>query len=338
MTCGHMHQLTMSVCRVVILLILFNQRGLVDSSCPNDCNGHGKCNFENKCICGDEFFGPDCSNYKCPLGNSWIDKAVTKNVAHSPAECSRKGLCDRSNGKCMCFDGYEGDSCQRQSCNCNDRGTCLNIGLMYERFSATVNTTASYYSVWDKDQTTSCICDFGFTGAACELRMCPKGVDPLTFYSDYRSIILQTTALRGKLGGMMRFIFNGQFFNFPASARKWTSTQCKNSFESLPNIAVVKCSRSNRFNGFDGATYNIQFRVFPTIASENNIYINDGNPPITAFYCDTSLVTGVSGASCTISDVASADVPSKSMQIHSYNSFTNMLCMQYTTSSTLINF
>jgi hypothetical protein len=41
---------------------------------------------------------------------------VYSNTAHQYAECSNKGLCDRTLGECMCLPGYEGAACQRASC------------------------------------------------------------------------------------------------------------------------------------------------------------------------------------------------------------------------------
>merc|ERR1712065_89845 len=36
------------------------------------------------------------------------------------------------------------------------------------------------YKLWDAHKTRSCKCDGGWTGVACDKRMCPKGDDPLT--------------------------------------------------------------------------------------------------------------------------------------------------------------
>jgi hypothetical protein len=42
------------------------------------------------------------------------------------------------------------------------------------------------YTNWDSDMTTECICDIGYFGADCSLRMCPKGADPLVSGQQYR--------------------------------------------------------------------------------------------------------------------------------------------------------
>lgn len=49
----------------------------------------------------------------CPSGPAWVDVPSAAYVAHANAECSARGLCDRTLGQCRCFIGFEGDACQR---------------------------------------------------------------------------------------------------------------------------------------------------------------------------------------------------------------------------------
>ena len=50
--------------------------------------------------------------------------------AHNDAECSNRGVCDRTSGTCICEDSrFEGGACERKSCPdaCNGRGRCQHM-------------------------------------------------------------------------------------------------------------------------------------------------------------------------------------------------------------------
>jgi hypothetical protein len=77
--------------------------------CPKLCSGHGRCDTHSQqCKCFDTWFGADCSMQHCPYGPAWVDVAEGIDDAHNLAECSNKGKCDFSTGKCQCFEGFEG--------------------------------------------------------------------------------------------------------------------------------------------------------------------------------------------------------------------------------------
>jgi len=96
------------------------------ASCPNSCNGHGTCEGEDRCSCYSNWIGADCSSQVCPFGISWVGVPGASNDGHAYAECSNKGTCDRQSGECSCFEGFEGEGCERSTCpdNCNGHGTC----------------------------------------------------------------------------------------------------------------------------------------------------------------------------------------------------------------------
>jgi len=107
---------------------------------------------------------------------------ILSNTAHDYMECSNKGICDRADGTCVCFEGYEGSACQRASCPisndgvCSGHGTCSTIGDIAR---ADYNNS---YNLWDEQVTMGCICDPGFEGPDCSKAICKYGADPL--YSD----------------------------------------------------------------------------------------------------------------------------------------------------------
>jgi hypothetical protein len=109
---------------------------------------------------------PDMAN---SLGTTLDD------TAHYYMECSNKGLCNRKDGECECFDGYEGSSCQRASCpnECSGHGVCKNIRQIAE------DDAWNFYELWDKYATLGCVCDAEYYGADCSSRRCKYGVDPL---------------------------------------------------------------------------------------------------------------------------------------------------------------
>jgi len=137
--------------------------------------------------------GGDCSERICPYEISWVDRPSATGVVHKYAECADKGLCERETGNCLCFPGYEGKGCGRQSCpsNCSGRGKCtflknLGFGTVYNEYYDGSSLALSGLGVgpktfendkWDGDRARACVCDSGWTGPSCEERMCPKGND-----------------------------------------------------------------------------------------------------------------------------------------------------------------
>mmetsp|Transcript_12454 Transcript_12454/g.9050 ORF Transcript_12454/g.9050 Transcript_12454/m.9050 type:complete len:296 (-) Transcript_12454:63-950(-) len=154
--------------------------------CENQCSGHGTCEYNYNCKCytgldGEpEWTGPDCSQRTCPKDYAWVGDVVNANDAHPWAECSNKGICDRSTGTCNCFAGYEGVACQRTVCpnNCNDRGTCWPEKILASKAHRT------YSAPWDAMKEVGCFCDKGYRGPACDLQECPTGTDPLDGYGN----------------------------------------------------------------------------------------------------------------------------------------------------------
>lgn len=112
---------------------------LADTDCDSigGCSGHGECN-ENVCICEDGygsvndiaiFKSPKCDQRVCPSGRSWADVPSSPTEAHRLAECSDAGVCNRDNGQCECFEGYDGDACDHTACikDCSGHGRCVSL-------------------------------------------------------------------------------------------------------------------------------------------------------------------------------------------------------------------
>jgi hypothetical protein len=154
----------------------FRHKGM----CENDCSGHGSCEENRNCVCFNDasgapaWIGADCSLRTCPVDVAWVGNVVGANNLSPSAECSGKGRCNRKNGECSCFNGYEGIACQRQSCpeNCNHNGLCWPQLFLAERADRV------YEVPWDAMKAVGCVCDTGFRGPSCALRECPSGADP----------------------------------------------------------------------------------------------------------------------------------------------------------------
>lgn len=173
--------------------------GFTQAACPNNCNGHGTCGVDEVCTCYPGWgtggsAGGDCSERFCPFELAWVDNPTRDGGRHRYAECANKGTCDRDDGECQCFSGYEGKACGRQSCpnDCSGHGTCeymkdLAFGIVYNEYydgssnslsglGAGGKTWSQDYS-WDQDRARSCVCDAGWMGLSCGERMCPYGND-----------------------------------------------------------------------------------------------------------------------------------------------------------------
>ena len=154
--------------------------------CENQCSGHGTCEVNGNCKCftgldgEDEWTGPDCSSRTCPFDFAWVGASINSNNLHPWAECSNKGICDRSSGECQCFTGYEGAACQRTVCpdNCNDQGTCWPEKHLASKAGRV------YDAPWDAMKHVGCLCDAGYRGPACDQQECPSGADPLAGYGN----------------------------------------------------------------------------------------------------------------------------------------------------------
>lgn len=96
----------------------------------------------------------------CPSGSAWADKASAVDTAHASAECSNRGLCERSIGTCQCFTGFTGAACQRSDCpfDCSGHGVCENLQRI-GKFDGVDDDNDGYgptYSNWDASMITMC--------------------------------------------------------------------------------------------------------------------------------------------------------------------------------------
>jgi hypothetical protein len=186
------------------LFILIESKIDVPSVCPNDCSGRGVCSSDtvSTCLCHQGFVGVDCSLRVCPANRAWVDIPTDDNVAHGHfTECSNMGSCDRKTGLCNCRRGFTGPACDMMLCPfgntleatftyskeeaiCSGNGKCLSLRQLSKYHDYTTylggGDWENEYTAWDADRIYGCLCDEGWTGVACDQRICPFGDDPAT--------------------------------------------------------------------------------------------------------------------------------------------------------------
>jgi len=190
------------------------------------------------------------------------DGNIIKNSAHRYTECSSKGYCDRITGKCQCYLGYEGSSCQRASCPmdsnsniCSGHGICRSVSQLADIDNGNI------YLLWDQHMTMGCLCDSGYSGPSCNLRDCKFGFDPIYFntgstarYSNWSYVIFTTSEIATISGSYTITLFD-------VHGESWTTLPidfgdtCQKiirTIENLPNNAfprgTVRCLMWESYN------------------------------------------------------------------------------------------
>jgi hypothetical protein len=228
--------------------------GFVSATCPNLCNGHGTCGTADRCTCFGNWQGADCSERVCNYGLAWVDAPSATDTAHWYAECSNKGICDRSTGLCECYEGYTGKGCRRSTCpnDCSGHGTCYYI----EQLSNSNGKFAVDYSnmqtmtTWDKSKIQACVCDPYYEGTDCSLRQCPRGDNILTLdqISTVQEIDIKDAATAALPTGQYTLTFTdlygGEWTTRPLTLPPTTTfaAEVEAELKKLPNNVIESIS------------------------------------------------------------------------------------------------
>jgi len=188
--------------------------------------------------------------------------------AHAYMECSNKGMCDRSSGECVCFDGYEGSACQRTVCHnsCSGHGICRNIVDKSNSLSATAKTD---YQLWDGLKNQACVCDPGYAGVDCRERLCPKGADPLDDgkVNEVQVVTVDSTG-GGTIGGTFKLSYKDLFGEtwvtsaITASASD-NSADVAAALKAIPNSVIEDVTVTHTASSNSGSVYSITFTHNP---------------------------------------------------------------------------
>jgi hypothetical protein len=236
----------LSTLGVLFLTLLFLKPTLPQTPkseplCLNSCNRRGECSSATAtCTCQEGYLGPDCSKRTCPFGPPWSGRQ--SNLGSSPlfsprdklVECSNSGVCDRVQGRCVCFPGFGGQACERTRCmpfsssggNCTGHGQCMSMSDIHKLNAGFGNTgdgsalmplggAASgdaVYRQWDSERIYGCVCDRGFSGPDCRLALCPAGDSPRTRFQQRRVVRMyaQVPAATNPSSLRFKFWFAGQ--------------------------------------------------------------------------------------------------------------------------------
>ncbi|CAJ1433355.1 unnamed protein product [Effrenium voratum] len=150
------------------------------SSCPNNCNGNGRCDF-SQCVCEPPWYGADCSLRKCPGTVCYADSSTKEQFC---LECSSHGRC--INSRCLCDPGWSYSDCSVPLCedNCSStplmqRGVCVEDFPVHQchcfgRYSGyTCNELLCLNACSGRGVCVNgmCQCELGFHGDDCSIFM-----------------------------------------------------------------------------------------------------------------------------------------------------------------------
>ena len=222
---------------LVLCLLCVAQFSWVEGACTNKCMGKGVCNQYGRCECAKGWQGADCSEAICPFGEAWSGYAEAIDVGHARAECSNRGICDRTTGECTCLEGFTGKSCDKFACGnaCGGVGKCMTIE-QYANTHKNKNSVAYGYDPlvnWDANKIRGCVCEAGYYNYDCSLRSCKTGDDPLTKEQVNEIQVIKCTATAGSF-----VLFYDGAPSLPIN-NDYTADQVRTAILFIPTITDV---------------------------------------------------------------------------------------------------
>jgi hypothetical protein len=155
----------------------------------DECSGRGTCSGapNYQCTCESGYAGASCEVKSCPSGTSWFDEPSATDTAHtSVVACSNRGLCSKVAGTCECYEGFDGDACEKLACGgggvCLARGSCHSMAEMAALAEDNGDLRGvTYTTPWDAHKVHGCRCT-------------PMhGIGPFSVVTDYASYVFNRT-------------------------------------------------------------------------------------------------------------------------------------------------
>ena len=130
----------------------------------NNCHGHGK--IENDaCVC--DAVAEDDALFSGQMWEGETCSTKSTKDPECPIGCGTHGKCVEEN-KCECDLGWGGKACTTRVCNgCSNHGSCHEDTYVMSLFLSLSNTQQQ-----QQQQHRYCICDQGFTGPECSVKLC----------------------------------------------------------------------------------------------------------------------------------------------------------------------
>jgi len=92
------------------------------------------------------------------------------------------------------------------------------------------------------------------------------------------------------MAGRLEFTFAGSTVTMDANAGNVDSDGCTGVMAQLKSVASVRCQRESFQNATRTGSYLITLLSFPLQPYFNNLVSHQGNPPLSLFYCNTTMV------------------------------------------------